>query len=204
LSIYRAASVCALLFLAACGSTSRDVTGYTPVSDLSGLVEQNSIAPTQLFVRPDAPELSSYQSFIVDPIAVRYDDPSQREISGEDLARMQDYFRGRVVRELQASGKTVTTRADSATARISFTLSGISAPNAAANATNILIPVSPSVGEVTIEAAFSDSLTDRVDAVVVDRSRGSTFLNATPWSTWADIENAFDVWAVGIGSAVRQ
>ncbi len=45
-------------------------------------------------------------------------------------------------------------------------------------------------------------LTNRIDAVVVDRSAGSRTLNAKPWSTWADVEGTFDKWAKGVREAI--
>jgi hypothetical protein len=61
-----------------------------------------------------------------------------------------------------------------------------------------------SVGEVTIEGVFLDALANRIDAVAVDRSAGSRVLNKSPWSTWADVEATFDIWAKGIREAVDE
>lgn len=61
-----------------------------------------------------------------------------------------------------------------------------------------------SVGEVTVEGVFREALTNRIDAVAVNRSRGSRVLNATPWSTWADVKGTFDNWAKGLRKAINE
>ena len=202
-NLTKAALFLSLLIVAACGSTSQKVGDYELSNDASGLVADDSIAPALLFVRPNAPDLSTFDRFIVDPVSVRYDDPSVEKLSDSDLARMQNYFRDQVTSELRAAGKEVTTEPGENTMRISFTLSGIKAPSAVPNAAGVLVATSFSVGEVTIEAAFSDAELDEINAIVVDRSRGARFMNATPWSTWAEVESSCDYWARGIGTAVK-
>lgn len=202
-SLTKAALLLSLLAVAACGSKSQKVGDYVLSNDASGLVADDSIAPALLFVRPNAPDLSTFDRFIVDPVSVRYDDPSVERLSANDLARMQNYFRDQVTSEIRAAGKEIATEPGENTMRISFILSGIKAPSAVPNAAGVLVATSFSVGEVTIEAAFTDAETDEIKALVVDRSRGARFMNATPWSTWADVENSFDYWAEGIGNAVR-
>ncbi len=197
------ALVASISLVTACGSTSQKVGDYVLTNDASGLVPDNSIAPAWLYVRPNAPALSTYDQFIVDPVTVRYDDPSIQRLDPDDVSRMQNYFRDEVSNELRAAGKTIANEPGENTMRISFTLSGIAAPSAVPNAAGALVGVAIAVGTVTIEAAFADSETGRVDAVVVDRSRGARALNATPWSTWRDIESTFDYWADGIADAVK-
>ena len=69
-------------------------------------------------------------------------------------------------------------------------------------ATGLPLVVSASIGKVTVEASFRESITDRFDAVVVNSAQGSYVFNAKPWSTWADIEGSFDQWAEGIRKAI--
>lgn len=190
--------------LSACGTVSKSIDKNALTSDISGLVQDESAKPTLLFKRPGAPTLASYNSFIVDPVRISYRDPSTQKIASEDLSRMQRYFREAVTSELREAGFNVTNQPGPQTMRISFTLSGIKAPSAAANIVGVLAPVALSVGEVTVEATFAETQTNRIDAVVIDRSQGSRVLNAKPWSTWADIESTFDRWAKGIAHAVRK
>ncbi len=193
-----------IMGLPACGSVDKTVKRHAWTTNVSGLVLDKSAAPTVLLTRPNAPGLSAYNSFIVDPVRISYRDPSMNKISSKDLSKMQNYFRESVSKELREAGYQVTNQPNVGTMRITFTLSGIKAPNAAANIVGVLAPIALSVGEVTVEAAFSDSATNRIDAVAVNHAQGSRVLNAEPWSTWADIEASFDNWAEGVAHAVKK
>jgi hypothetical protein len=77
-------------------------------------------------------------------------------------------------------------------------------PTAATNVSLLVVPgLSTSVGEVTIEATFADSLTEQVNAVVLESSRGSYMFNGNPLSTTSDVKTAFDNWAVGFTNALN-
>ncbi len=197
-------TIIAMLGLSACGSSSKQVERHALTTNISGLVHDKSVEPTILYKRPNAPDLSSYNSFIVDPVRISYRDREIQKIPSEDLYRMQRYFRNKVSNELIEAGYKVVNQAEKDAMRISFTLSGIKAPNALPNVVGAIAPVAISVGEVTVEATFSEVETNRIDAVVIDRSQGSRVLNKSPWSTWSDIENAFNIWAKGIAHAVKQ
>jgi len=193
-----------LLSLTACGPTSKRVEGYSMPGHLSGLKLDKSQAPTLIYKRPGAPTLAAYNRFIIDRVQI--------ELDQEQLEKMQQYFRKAVIKELREAGYKVGTRSEANTMRISFRISNLKA-SSAGSATNIAsmaagtvlgVPMlfSISVGEVTVEGVFREALTNRIDWVVVDRSKGSRMLNATPWSTWADVEGTFDNWAEGIRKAV--
>ncbi len=183
------------LVLSACTSSNSSLAGYQIASDLNGLVQDSSAEPALLYVRPDAPELGSYNSFIVDPVRVSYSDPKMADIPVEQLTRIQFYFQNAVITELREAGIEIGTRSQPGRMRLTLTITGIKAPSAAANLSNAVLPVSLSVGEVTVEGQFRNAQADRLDAVVVSRSRGSRVLNSTPWSTWADVESELEQWA---------
>ncbi len=189
--------------LSACAAVEKKVENHLFKTDISGLVLDKSAEPTVLYLRKSAPDISTYNSFIVDTVTIDYRDPGMKEIDPEDLARMQKYFQERVQAKLKEGGNTITDQAGAGTMRISFILSGLEAPTAAPNVVAVLVPIAITVGEVTIEAAFRESKSDRVDAAVVSYLRGSRVLNSTPWSTWSDIESIFDQWAEGIAKAVN-
>ncbi|WP_411029323.1 DUF3313 domain-containing protein [Spongiimicrobium sp. 3-5] len=188
--------------MSSCGSSGKAVKNYTATSDLSGLVEDKSQAPTLLYIRPDAPSLSAYNAFIIDPVILDPRDASIKKLKTEDLTRIQNYFTESLTKKLEGSGYTITSTPAENTLRMSFVLSGIKVPNAAANVTSVLIPVALSVGGVTVEGTFRESISNRIDAVVVSRSKGSRVANDSPWSTWADVESALDQWAKGIAESV--
>jgi hypothetical protein len=178
------------------------------MADTSELELDESQAPALIYVRPGAPPLGTYDRFIIDPIRIDYRDPAMEELDPEHVAELQQRFRDAVIDELRDGGYEVCTRSEPGTMRISFTMSGLKAHDlggaanvgAMAAATVVKLPwiFAISVGEVTIEGEFRDAATNRLDAVAVDTSAGSRVLNTSPWSTWADVEATFDVWAKGI------
>ena len=122
----------------------------------------------------------------------------------EQIGEMQQYFRSALVRELREGGFEVGSRSQANTMRISMTISDLKAPTAATNVTAAVVPFAVNVGEVTVEAVFREALTNRIDAVAVERSRGSRALNPSPWSTWADVIRTFNRWAKGIREAIEE
>ena len=194
----------AMFFLSACAPTMQAVDRSDVVTDVSGLELDRSTAPVLTFKRPDAPYFDAYDRFIVDYVQVNYSDPKMKDISPEQVGEMQEYFRNAVIKELRQAGFEVGTRTEPNTMRISFTISNLKAPSAAANVTAAVVPFALSVGEVTIEAVFREAVSDRIDAVVVEHSRGSRALNPSPWSTWSDVTDSFDRWAKGIRESVEQ
>lgn len=202
----RAPSVMALvittLVLTACGVTNKRVENHALAMDISGLVRDHSADPTVLLRRPNAPTFASYNSFIIDPVRIDSSDRNMKDLDANDVAKMQRYFRDAVSKHLQEGGYRITSQPGAHTMRITFTMSGIKAPNALPNVVGLLAPIALSVGEVTVEAAFRNSETGRIDAVAVTSSAGSRVLNAKPWSTWGDVESALDSWAEGIRESV--
>ncbi len=202
-----------LVVLTACGPGSKTVAeDYAIIADISGLELDESQLPTLVYKRPGAPSFAVYERFIIDPVRIDYRDPNMSELKPEDIEQLQQRFSDAVIEELRDGGYEVGTRSQAGTMRISFTISGLKAPGlgGAANigtmAASALVRLpgvfAVSVGEVTIEGVFRDALTNRIDAVAVDRSAGSRVFNESPWSTWSDVEATFDIWAKGIREAI--
>ncbi len=192
------------LVLAGCATTEMKVEGYEPTVDVSGLERDDSEAPTIIYRRPGAPGLDEFSRFIIDPVQVFYDDPDMEELSPEQVGRIQQHLFDAMVRELRDGGYEVGTKSEAGRLRIAFSLSGLRAPSAGANVTAAVIPIAARVGEVTVEAVFRDGLTNELEAVVVSRARGARFLNASPWSTWSDVEAFLDGWARGFRESVDE
>lgn len=193
-----------LVGVAACGSAIKTIGDYEIVSDLSGLELDESKQPLVLYIRPGAPTFAAYERFIVDDVQVNYTDPAMEELSPERVGEMQQYLRNAIIRELREGGFEVGTRTEANTLRISMTISDLKAPTSATNVSAAVVPFAINVGEVTVEAVFREAVTDRIDAVVVESSRGSRTLNPSPWSTWADVTATFDRWAKGIREAAEE
>jgi hypothetical protein len=204
-----------LVALTGCAPKSRKVAvDYTPMASIEGLELDESEGPALIWVRPGAASFASYDRFIIDPARIDYRDPNMAELSPEDMAKLQERFHDALVKQLRDGGYEVGTKSLPGTMRISFTISGLKAPraggaiNVAAMAAGTVVGLPVifvlSVGEVTIEGVFRDAVTNRIDAVAVDRTAGSRVLNKSPWSTWSDVNETFDIWAKGIREAVDE
>ena len=203
-----------LLALAACAPKSASVDSSVVTADVSGLVLDDSQAPTLVYKRPGVPTLADYDRFIVDPVRVDYSASDIEEFAPEDLTQLQQYFQNALVEELQEGGYEVGTSSAPGTLRISLSILGLEASSvggaanvgaiAAGAALGVPGVIAISVGEVTVEGVFREALTNRIDAVVVDRTQGSRIFNNSPWSTWSDVEGAAEKWAEGIRAAVDQ
>lgn len=148
--------------------------------------------------------LEAYNAFTIDPIKIVTGEKGAKKITSEDAERIKTYFINRLTEELKAGGYSITDKSGDQTMRISFLLSGLKAPSAAPNITQAVLPITFSVGGVTTEAAFKNSAVDRIDAVVISRSEGARFANASPWSTCKDVEAALDKWADGIRKSLDE
>ena len=203
-----------LIALAACSPKSASVDSSVVTADVSGLTLDESQAPTLVYKRPGVPTLADYDRFIIDPVRVDYSASDIEEFAPEDLAQLQQYFQTALIEELREGGYEVGTSSEAGTLRISLSILGLEASSAggAANVGAIAagaalgVPgvIAISVGKVTVEGVFREALTNRIDAVVVDRSQGSRIFNNSPWSTWSDVEGAADKWAEGIRAALDE
>lgn len=192
-----------LVVVSGCAQVSKEVSHSAVATNVSGLVLDSSQKPSLVYKRVGAPTLAEYKRFIIDPIVIDYKDPAMKDIPAEDIAEMQAYFHKVMSEELTEAGYKVVTRSTENTLRISFIISDLKVPTAATNVSVFLVPgLQTSVGEVTVEAVFKDAFSNTINAVVVESSRGSYMFNKKPWSTWADVESAFDNWAVGFREAV--
>ncbi len=152
-----------------------------------------------LYSRPGAPDVSEYSRFIIDPVLIDYRDPEMSELAVEDISRIQRYFQDKLISEFREAGLVVATRSEPGTLRLSFLLTGLEAPTAIANVSVLVAgPIALSVGEVTVEAVFTDAESGQINAVAVATTEGSRLFNSSPWSTWEDVESALDQWAAGI------
>ncbi len=190
------------LSLAACGTATKSIQNYNPSVSLRGLTQDRSAEPTLVYTRTGAPNLGNYDSFIIDPVRVSYRDGSIKGLDKEQVRKMQRKLRAELIAELISSDYDVVKKPGNRTMRISMTIANLKAPSAALNVSNVVLPFSLSVGEVTVEGVFRQSAKNRIDAVVVNRAQGQRLMNKKPWSTWADAEQSFKEWAKGIRKAV--
>lgn len=194
-----------LTLMSGCAQVSNNISADKVTVNTTGLVQDKSKKPTLVYTRPGAPTLADYSKFIIDPVIVDYSDPSINDISTEDINEMRNYFHKVMTTSLTDAGYQVVTRTAENTLRVSFKISDLKAPTAATNVSMLLVPgLSTSVGEVTVEATFTDAASGTINAVVLENSRGSYMFNPNPLTTLSDVEAAFDNWAAGFTQAINK
>lgn len=186
--------------LVSCSSQRNTSLKLSP--DLAELVQDTSVLPTLVYIRPNVPDLSSYSHFIIDPVKVSQTQHIDIMLTEEKIVEAQYYLRNAIETELKAGGYKVLEEPNDQTLRISVSISNLKAPISISSAFATALGAEFEVGEVTIVAAFSDPISNRIDAVVLERSRGESMLTNKSWSEMADIEAAFDIWAKGLRQAV--
>lgn len=199
------ASITLTIALTGCAQVSQEISTAKVSTSIAGLTLDESKKPTIVYIRSGAPTLADYNKFIVDPIIIDYNDPRISDIYSEEMMHIQEYFSLAMSKELIKAGYQVVTRSAPDTLRVTFKLSDLKAPTAATNVSMLLVPgLSMSVGEVTIEAIFREVMSNQINAVVMESSRGSYMFNSNPLTTTSDIETAFDNWASGFTDAVKK
>lgn len=192
-----------ILTMFGCAQVSREATPDQVTANVSGLELQDEHLPTLVYIRPGASTLANYNKFIIDPIVIDYTDPGINELSQDTVREMQQYFQRVMTESLTQGGYEVVTRSAQDTLRMTFRITDLKAPQSASNVSILLIPgMSTTVGEVTVEATFRNSATNRIDAVVLENSRGSYMFNPNPLTTMSDVEAAFDQWAEGFRASL--
>lgn len=193
----------ATLLITSCAQVSQVANPEHISVDVSGLTLDSSQAPSTVYMRAGAPTLADYNKFILDPLSIDYNDPKMKDISTEEVKSIRDYFNQVMTQELINGGYKIVTRSNPDTLRMTFAIRDLKAPTASTNVSMLLVPgLSTSVGEVTIEAVFRESTTNKINAVVLENSRGSYMFNPNPLTTWSDVEVAFDNWAKGFRKAL--
>jgi|GEM_PF-2538054 len=191
--------------LIGCAQVSNTVERSQLTVVIDGLEQKKEFLPTLVFIRPSAPTLGQYTKFIMEPIAFNLDNPNIKEVSREDLLEMQTYLEQVMSESLAGGGYKIVTEPSEGTLIISFTITDMKLPTAATNVSMLVVPgLSTSVGEVTVEATFTDSITEQLNAVVLESSRGSYMFNGNPLSTTSDVREAFDNWANGFRRALDE
>jgi hypothetical protein len=194
-----------LILLGACAQVSKQAEPAELTVDIDGLELREQFLPTLVYTRDGAPGLEQYTKFIIGPIAFNDDNPNLKEVSIEDLTEMQIYLENAMSQELSKHGYELVTDASDDAMIIDFTIIDMQIPTAATNVSLLVVPgLSTSVGEVTVEAVFTDSTSEQIIAIVLESSRGSYMFNSNPLSTTSDIRTAFDNWASGFTSALNE
>ncbi len=156
------------------------------LSDYSRLTSVNDTR-----MRYIAPELSEYQSFIVDPVQMS---TQMGELSPEERAEITLYFRDTLTGILRDRGYLITETPGVAVARVRIAITGV-------QDSTWWMKLHPGSnlsgagrGGAAMEGEIIDSVTGAQLAGVVQSSSGSQFTVGN-FSTVSDIKNVIDEWA---------
>ncbi len=128
----------------------------------------------------------------------------------KDVEYMADYLKVAIRHELSQVGYSIGAGYANTALRMEFVLSGFEilgegygdALLAANDRSTGSWLSSMHVSTLIVEGDFIDAKTNRVDAIAVSRTKPQGFENDRWWSTWEDVEQSLDEWAVGIREAV--
>ncbi len=185
------------LALAGCETTTKQevkVEDYKFVNDVSGLKRMPDEEGVVVYDR-EGVDFAVYDKFIMDPVKVVYNNEEMRNLDQEKLKEIQQYFVTSFTKKLEEGGYKVVDTPSEGTMQIQIAIVDLNVPSAAYNAIQVVgSPVAATVGSITIEAAFRDASTKRLESVAVAQRSGDR-LSGTPWSNWADVEDSVDAWA---------
>lgn len=199
----------ALLFTG-CSATHQasDVETSGFLKDYSLLEEGGEGEALLVYRNPDA-DFSKYDKILLEQIELwRPADSELAELPEEDIQKLGYYFYNTVYTELEKDW-TMVRHPGPGVLRIRGAITEASDTIAALNMTSTIIPVmrivsagkrlitgtSAFVGEASVECAITDSTTGELLFAAVDRRVGAKTLDGS-WSTWDDVEEAYDYWAV--------
>ncbi len=194
--------------LVGCGSQSRLETDVAT----DGLVQVRSAYPTLLYTRPGAPELGTYDRFIVGDIRFILTKEDRDQIPAQDLEYMAGYLQSAIELELGRSGYRVGAGSASEALLIEFKIKGLvfegtqtrSDGGSGRGRSNGGWLDSMRVGSLVLEGSFTNARANRMDALVVSEVEARGFQDAQWWSNWEDVERSLDQWAQGIRAEVER
>jgi len=150
-------------------------------------------------------DFSRYQTVYVDPVVVLINDPS--EVSQEDLKRLADDLRSKVIWQLKQPYLVVPKSVPDAL-RVELALTEAAPSNVGMDVVSTLLPpagmfsgakglatgTQAFVGSASVEAKITDSSTGELLLAAVDRRVGGRTLDGS-MDSWDDVQQAFTYWA---------
>ena len=177
--------VCAAcLLLGGCSSAP-------PVTQTGFLSSYTDLTPAgENRMRYTSPSVTSYSTFIVDPVQVS----SQKgKLSPEQRAEVANHFRESLSRELTRRGYTVTATPGPKTARFRIAITNVHESTWWKKVHPASSLAGAGRGGAAMEGEVIDSVTGEQLAAVVQSGVGSQFTVAN-FSTVSDINNVIDQW----------
>ena len=209
----------ALATVVGCGITDQagkvDTSGF--LGDYSQL-EPGADGQALLVYRNPKADFSKYKKVLVDPIAVWRDAESseEEEVSTEDMERLANYLH-RVIVDRLASDYEIVTQSGPGTLRIRGAITEAERSSVPLDTVSTIEPFTRIATEVTrlatgthlfvgkagVEGEITDSVTGERLLAAVDRRAGEKVFRGSQ-SSWSDVKDAFDFWALRLRDRLRE
>jgi hypothetical protein len=189
--------IASIFLLAACARKPEEtgfLTSYTNLQPLSSTYLRY-IAPNH--------ELSHYDSFIIEPITIKfYDSSDEKKVNTADLDHLKNYLSQAVEKELSAQ-YSIVTKPGPGVAILRIAITDLQASSPALNVLPQTQLLGLGLGEVSVEAELLDSQTHTQLAAVVESEQVKRF-SRSDFSDWGGIEGIMDVWAKQLANRINE
>jgi Protein of unknown function (DUF3313) len=147
------------------------------------------------------PKLGQYSSFMLDPVEVHfYDGEAARNISNEDIARLESFFYDQVQQNLSASYPIVTTPGPGV-GRIRIAITNLKPGTPALNVIPQTKLTGLGLGAASGEVEIIDSVSGEQIAAGIETQTGSR-LSLSGLAKWGDAEAVMKDWSQRIVAAI--
>jgi hypothetical protein len=196
-----------LLLVCGCATTKLTESGFLnnycdfqPSADTPGVLVHFPAGREAAYAKARA-----YHGFIVDPIVVQIS-PQRRQELGMDPERIEEvtgYFYEEIIKEIEKEGYDVTDSVDEGIIRLRVALTDMvpSKPYLNLHWTTKLMKAG--VGGASVEAEFTDSLTEERLAAIIYTRQGRGIMIFEGLSKWGYTKDALQQWAIMLGNHLR-
>lgn len=198
--------------ISGCADTTRDravhYSGF--LGDYSNLVKGDGEEAERRYLRPDV-DWGSYDRVLLDPVMLWRGDESRHDgVSSQVAQAMMDYFYQVIYKDLEEQGLDMVTSPMADTLRVQVALTKLEESHVVLDVVSTVVPVGLAltglgklitgkpafVGEAEIEFKVKDAVTGELLAAGVDHRVGGKFLQASHFTSWGEVQDMMQLWAV--------
>lgn len=198
--------------ISGCADTTRDravhYSGF--LGDYSNLVKGDGEEAERRYLRPDV-DWGSYDRVLLDPVMLWRGDESRHDgVSSQVAQAMMDYFYQAIYKDLEEQGLDMVTSPMPDTLRVQVALTKLEESHVVLDVVSTVVPVALAlsgldkaitgkpafVGEAEIEFKVKDAVTGELLAAGVDHRVGGKFLQASHFTSWGEVQDMMQLWAV--------
>ena len=198
--------------IAGCANTTRDRTVHYSgfLGDYSNLVKGDGEQAERRYLRPDV-DWGSYDRVLLDPVMLwRGDESRHNGVSSHDAQAMMNYFYQVIYKDLEEQGLDMVNSPMPDTLRLQVALTKLEESHVVLDVVSTVVPVALAlsgldkaitgkpafVGEAEVEFKVTDAVTGELLAAGVDHRVGGKFLQASHFTSWGEVQDMMQLWAV--------